>query len=371
MVAEAAGRLVAGPARHLGLGLDHRGDRIERRPVPGAGRAENADRRRPDGGGDVEQAGIVGDHDVRGGGGEDRVAQVGAGEIAAPRRRRGDDLRGEVLFERPADHPDRIAARGEVAHQLGISAPSLRRTDGARRDHRHRPRVAEPHALAPPPHLFRRHHELRQRPVGGERGALGQRERGAAVDHARQRLLPRTEIVDEAEPHLAEKAGAHGDAGERRRERRLPGPRHDQRVAITLAAQHVGELAMERPGEALARQVEHDPLAHAGHVVEERRDHGGGQHVDRPVREALLEEPHHRVAAHEIADPHVGHDQDRSLAARSIDVFFQSLGPPAGGCAKVLIDRARRPRRHRRAGVAVPGRLGQRMSRGRSGGLGA
>ncbi len=123
------------------------------------------------------------------------------------------------------------------------------------------------------------------RPIGRQRGAFRQRQGGAAVDHARQRLFARTQVVDEAEPHFADKAGADGDARQRRGERRLPGPRHDQGVAIALGAQARGERAMERQGEALARQVEHDALADAGHVVEEGRDHGGGQHVDRAVRE--------------------------------------------------------------------------------------
>ena len=48
------------------------------------------------------------------------------------------------------------------------------------------------------------------------------------------------------------------------------------------------------------------------------KDHGSGgnsqrghQQIDRPVRPALLEDTHDRMAAHEIADPHIGHDQDR------------------------------------------------------------
>ena len=56
---EPAGRLVAWPARYIGRGLDHGGERIERRPMPRAGRPEYSDRRRADGRGHVQQAGVV------------------------------------------------------------------------------------------------------------------------------------------------------------------------------------------------------------------------------------------------------------------------------------------------------------------------
>ena len=191
------------------------------------------------------------------------------------------------------------------------------------------------------------------RPIGRQRGAFRQRQGGAAVDHARQCLFARTQVIDQAVPHFADKAGADGNARQRRGERRLPGPRHDQRIAITLGAQAGGERAVERQGEALARQVEHDAVADAGHVVEEGRHHGRGQHVDRAAREPLIEEADHAVAAHEIADPHIGHDQDRGARggrrlplANKIIVRFQQINPPASVPPRPLIDPLRRPRRH-------------------------
>ena len=60
-----------------------------------------------------------------------------------------------------------------------------------------------------------------------------------------------------------------------------------------------------------ARQVPDDPRADAGHVIDQRCAQGGHQQIDRPVRPALLQHPHDRVAADEIADPHIGNDQDR------------------------------------------------------------
>ena len=65
VMAEPADRLVAGPAGSSVVGLDDGGQRIERRPVPGAGRPEYADRRRAERRRDVQQAGIVGHRDAR------------------------------------------------------------------------------------------------------------------------------------------------------------------------------------------------------------------------------------------------------------------------------------------------------------------
>ena len=63
--------------------------------------------------------------------------------------------------------------------------------------------------------------------------------------------------------------------------------------------------------EALARQVDDDGLPHAGHVIGQRRAQGGGQHVDRAIGKSLPRSSlHHRMAAHEIADPHIGDDED-------------------------------------------------------------
>ena len=56
VMAEPADRLVAGPAGQLARRLHRCRERIERRPVPWAGRAEYADRRRAESGGDMQQA---------------------------------------------------------------------------------------------------------------------------------------------------------------------------------------------------------------------------------------------------------------------------------------------------------------------------
>ena len=53
------------------------------------------------------------------------------------------------------------------------------------------------------------------------------------------------------------------------------------------------------------------PGADAGHIIDQRGAQGGDQQIDRPVRPALLQDPHHGVAADEVADPHIGDDQDR------------------------------------------------------------
>ena len=143
--------------------------------------------------------------------------------------------------------------------------------------------------------------------------ALGNGQGSTAVDHARQAVLPEPQIVDQSEARLADKAGALGNACLVGSERRFPCARHHQCLPISFGAQPFGEGAMLTQGQAPAGQVGHNRLAHSRHVIEQRRDQGSCQNVDSPGGDPLLQQPHDRVAAHEIADPHVRHDQDWSL----------------------------------------------------------
>src|SRR5262245_23008918 len=52
-------RFVTGPAGQVRQGFDDARDRVERSPVPRARRSKYSDGRRTDGGGDVEQSGII------------------------------------------------------------------------------------------------------------------------------------------------------------------------------------------------------------------------------------------------------------------------------------------------------------------------
>ena len=88
MVVHGADRALAGLARHAGFGLHGRGKAVQRRPVIGAGGAENAHGRRAERGRDMHQAGIVRDRDAGRRHRQNAVAQIGAGEVAHPRRRR-------------------------------------------------------------------------------------------------------------------------------------------------------------------------------------------------------------------------------------------------------------------------------------------
>jgi hypothetical protein len=64
-------------------------------------------------------------------------------------------------------------------------------------------------------------------------------------------------------------------------------------------------------GEALARQIDHDGLPQLGHVVGKRRAQAGRKHIHRARGEAGLQQFHDTMAAHEIANPHVRHEQNR------------------------------------------------------------
>ena len=148
-----------------------------------------------------------------------------------------DDLRRQRLFVGAAQHPDRKAVGEQAAGQRGIgrARPAFRRSDRARRQRHDRPAFCSEAATASPGgNLGRRHFQLRHRPVARQSGAGRQRQRGAAIDHARQAALAEAQIVEQEEPRLADEAGALRNAGEKRRQRRFPGARHDQRRAVVF-----------------------------------------------------------------------------------------------------------------------------------------
>src|SRR5262249_7656237 len=127
---------------------------------------------------------------------------------------------------------------------------------------------------------------------------------------ARAPALSETQIVDQAEAAFPHDAGTAGNSSERWRECGFPGPRHDERLAIPFRPQPMGERAMLAQGETLSRQVDDDALAHARHIVEQRRDHRGRQDVDRGGWQSLVQQLNDAWAANEVADPHVGYDQN-------------------------------------------------------------
>src|SRR6516164_5547278 len=82
MMPKPANRFMAGPARKLACCLDHRSDRIKWRPMPGAGRSENADARGAERSGDMQEPGIVGYRQACRRERENGIAQVRTREVA-------------------------------------------------------------------------------------------------------------------------------------------------------------------------------------------------------------------------------------------------------------------------------------------------
>ena len=190
VVHQPADGLVAWPAFDFAFRLNRCRKRVQWRPMPGAGRAENSDRRSSHRGGDVQQPGIIRHRNRRCCEREDRVPQIIAGKIAC--RRVADDFCGQRLLSWPADHPDTKSLRHQSPRQRGIGAcrPPLRWPNRARRKCDHRSGVERQSALAPPAlNLRARDFKLGHRPVGRQLGGRRQRQGGAAIDHARQSSL--------------------------------------------------------------------------------------------------------------------------------------------------------------------------------------
>src|SRR5262249_42103754 len=147
---------------------------------------------------------------------------------------------------------------------VGGDRPPLAGTDRAWRKRDHRPVVGQAATRAPLRYLGGRDLELGQRPVGRLRRARRQYQHPALVDHAGQLLLAPAQVVEQTEAELADEASPLRDAGEERRERGLPGPQHDQRRAVALGPQPVGERLVLTQRQPTARQVAYDALADAG-----------------------------------------------------------------------------------------------------------
>jgi len=126
----------------------------------------------------------------------------------------------------------------------------------------------------------------------------------------RESALAEAQIVDQAEAGFTDETGALGNSRERGRQCGFPGPRHNKRSTIPFRPQPLGERAMPADGQAGSRQVDHNSFAHARHIVEKRRDHRGRQHIDGMAWKSLVQQPDDRVAANEVADPHVRHEQN-------------------------------------------------------------
>src|SRR6516164_8486345 len=98
MMPEPANRFMAWPAGKLGCCLDCGGDRVERCPMPWAGRSEDADARGAECSGHMQEPGIVRYRGAGSGERENGIAQVRTRQVADTRRVSLCDFSGDVLF---------------------------------------------------------------------------------------------------------------------------------------------------------------------------------------------------------------------------------------------------------------------------------
>src|SRR5258707_2234118 len=127
---EPADRLVARAARQIVGRFNHRGDRVERSPVPWPSRSEDSDGRCAERSGDGQQTGIVRYRAIRRGERENGVAQVGPGEVADIAC--SSNFSGDLVFVWSADHPYPVTLDGKPAGEIGVECggPALGGADG-------------------------------------------------------------------------------------------------------------------------------------------------------------------------------------------------------------------------------------------------
>ena len=173
---------------------------------------------------------------------ENGFAQIVSGEIAGFAV--ADNLGSQSLLTRTAQNPNGEAVIQETAGEFGVSGtwPALRRPDGSGRErYDWSAPVREATSIAPSGHLGRRNFHLRKRPCLARLGAARQRQHGAAVHHPRQFTFAKTHVVEEDYSSLAEESDTLRNAGEKRRERRFPGARHDECGSVTFAPKAFGQ----------------------------------------------------------------------------------------------------------------------------------
>jgi len=115
MMAHAADRLVAWPAGKHVHRFNKRGNRVERRPVPGAGWAKNSDRRSAQCCSDVQKPRVVGHRSACGCERQDSLAQIGSGEVTDVRGRGSAYIGSDVLLAWPTQDPDVVTFGDEAA----------------------------------------------------------------------------------------------------------------------------------------------------------------------------------------------------------------------------------------------------------------
>src|SRR5947207_14962399 len=123
--------------------------------------------------------------------------------------------------------------------------------------------------MLPPPSvtLGARDIELRLRPFYWQRGGPGQRQRGTAIDHARQLALAVAQVIEQRKAQFADEPRPLGDSCEKWRQGGFPGARHDQRAAVIFALESPRQRELVLDGDPAAGQIDYDRATQPGHVI--------------------------------------------------------------------------------------------------------
>ena len=146
---------------------------------------------------------------------------------------------------------------GQKPRGLRVVGPAFGGADRARRQ-RHGGIAAEPVGLPPAVDFVGRNPKLRHRPFRRQRRAVRQRQRGVLVDQAGQGLFAPAPLVEQPKPGFADETHPFRNAGQRRRNRRFPGPGHDQRGAVVPGAEPPRQPPLLGERQPAARQVPDD-----------------------------------------------------------------------------------------------------------------
>ncbi len=164
---------------------------------------------------------------------------------------------------------------------------------------------------------------IRARQLGAS--VVGQRHE--ALDHQRVTLFVEgAHVVEQAIAKLATPAGAFGNTGEERHQRRLQRVGQQNRLIVLTLEGFADAPACGQLQRAMAER-EAQGRAHFRHALKDRPAPLGRQHIDLALRVTLLQALEQRLRHHHVTDPAGPYDQNSHALPKT--TRNEQGGPPS------------------------------------------
>src|SRR6266496_2867126 len=207
-----------------------------------------------------------------------------------------------------------LCAWAERHDAFGARKPQLAQSDG------------EVGLIDPQPYFGQRPRGRSPRFFGELRVALGHQRPAFCVELMCE--------VEEPVAPLANKAGAQGDSGEERDQRRLEGVRKYDRLVVAAGAEAPAEAPARQEPELAVTERRLDDFVDLRHAPEHGRGPARGERVDHDSGKLFFQARKERLGEQRVADPARGDDEDfrheRALVALWTPAFADVAGAAVG-----------------------------------------